>query len=71
MESAIAPDRHSASAELVDSSSVLVAKVSWPRRRNPMEFTTRTTSPVPDTSLSLWALSFRVHSGRYSGYAIP
>ena len=29
MDSAIAPDRHSASAERVDSSSVLVAKVSF------------------------------------------
>ena len=30
MDSAIAPDRHSASAERVDTSSVLVAKVSYP-----------------------------------------
>ena len=43
MDSAIAPDRHSASVERVDSSSVLVAMVSYTRKgRSGASLTART-----------------------------
>ena len=59
MDSAIAPDRHSASAERVDSSSVLVAKVSFtdeaesPDLRKPECHGRRQTRPVVGLGLQV------------------